>query len=240
MPLRIIGDGPLAPLVREMVSCDPVVQWLGRQPLDAVYRQIGEAEFAILPSICFEAFPGVIAEAFARGTPVIASRIGAMAELVDEVCTGLLFDSGDPADLARAVRQQWSNRSALSGMRGAARAEFEANFTGDLNRRRLMQAYAQALGSPLDVRKRAGIRRPAGPVTTCFSACCERQTARTEGILPGCSSTRNPSRRLSQNVLYIAGPVTLAFRNDGKPSVLSNRMQARLSECDIELPTLPV
>ena len=33
-------------------------------------------------------------------------------------------------------------------MPGAARAEFEANFTGDINHRRLMQAYAQALGSP--------------------------------------------------------------------------------------------
>jgi len=149
VPLRIVGDGPLAPLVREATECDPAIQWLGKLPLDAVYRLIGEAEFAVLPSICFEAFPRVIAEAFARGTPVIASRAGAMAELVDETRTGRLFAPGDPGDLARAVRQYWSNRSALAGMRVAARTEFEDSFTADLNYQYLMGAYARALtGSP--------------------------------------------------------------------------------------------
>lgn len=149
VPLRIVGDGPLAPLVREAAERDPAIQWLGTLPPASVYQLIGDAVSAIVPSICFEAFPRVIAEAFSRGTPVIASRAGAMAELVDEKRTGLLFESGNAGDLARAVRELQSDRLALAQMRPAARAAFEARFSAELNHRRLMQAYHMALaGSP--------------------------------------------------------------------------------------------
>jgi glycosyltransferase involved in cell wall biosynthesis len=149
IPLRIVGDGPMMPLVQEAARRDPAIQWLGAMPLSSVYQLIGDAAFAIVPSICFEAFPRAIAEAFAKGTPVIASRAGAMAELVQERRTGLLFTAGDAGDLARAVRELHSDRSLVSHMRLAARAEFEAKFTAEPNYRRLMQAYRMALtGSP--------------------------------------------------------------------------------------------
>jgi glycosyltransferase involved in cell wall biosynthesis len=149
MPLVIVGDGPLAPLVREAAERDPTIRWLGRLCPDAVLQLIGDAEFVVLPSICFEAFPRVIAEAFSKGTPVIASRAGAMAELVDDGRTGLLFTAGDPADLARIVRRQQSDRPAFARMRAAARAEFESHFTAELNYASLMQIYARVLaGAP--------------------------------------------------------------------------------------------
>jgi glycosyltransferase involved in cell wall biosynthesis len=145
VPLRIIGDGPLAPLVGEEATHHPAIQWLGNRPLDAVYQAIGGAAFVVVPSQCFETFSRVIAEAFAKGTPVIASRLGAMAELVDEGQTGLLFAPGDPADLAQTVRQLLAAPAALSAMRVAARAAFARRFTADLNYRTLMAVYSQAL-----------------------------------------------------------------------------------------------
>jgi glycosyltransferase involved in cell wall biosynthesis len=147
VPLRIIGDGPMAPQVREESAGDPAIEWLGSLPPEPVYRLIGEAAFAVVPSQCFETFSRVIAEAFAKGTPVIASRMGAMAELIDEGRTGLLFAPGDPGDLARAIRQLLADSSALARMRSSARAEFERRFTAELNHEALMTVYAQALAT---------------------------------------------------------------------------------------------
>jgi glycosyltransferase involved in cell wall biosynthesis len=53
----------------------------------------------ICPSIWYEVVPLTIIEAFAAGTPVIASRLGAMAETVSDSYNGLHFTTGDPNDL---------------------------------------------------------------------------------------------------------------------------------------------
>jgi glycosyltransferase involved in cell wall biosynthesis len=156
VPLKIIGDGPMAPLVQEAVSKDPAITWLGKLPVNTVYQCIGDAAFAVLPSVCFEAFSRVIAEAFAKGTPVVASRLGAMAELVDEGRTGLLFTPGDPQDLARTVRQLLADRSALERMRHSARAEFIRRFTAELNHEFLIAIYARALATPAGPRPAGG------------------------------------------------------------------------------------
>jgi len=101
LPLRLVGDGPLAGAVREAAAKDDSIQWLGNVPLEAVYTLVGEATFLALPSQCYENFPRVVIEAFAKGTPVIASKLGGMAEIVDDGRTGLHFKPGDAADLAR-------------------------------------------------------------------------------------------------------------------------------------------
>lgn len=147
VPLRIIGDGPLAPLVREEAASDPAIEWLGRRPLEAVYRLIGDAAIVIVPSECFEGFPRVVAEAFAKGTPVIASRMGAMLELIEDGQTGLLFAPGEPLDLARAVRQILADPQTLARMRRSARTQFEHHFTAELNHQALMAIYTRAIAT---------------------------------------------------------------------------------------------
>src|SRR5439155_9856000 len=94
VPLRIVGDGPLRALVAEAAGQGPGVEWLGSQPPEVVRDLAGEALFLVLPSQCYETFGRVAAEAFARGTPVIASRLAAMAELVDAGHTGLHLEPG--------------------------------------------------------------------------------------------------------------------------------------------------
>jgi glycosyltransferase involved in cell wall biosynthesis len=154
VPLWVIGDGPLAPLVKDRAASDPAIRWLGSQPVEAVYRLLGGAAFAVVPSQCFETFSRVVVEAFAKGTPVLASRMGAMAELVKDGRTGLLFTPSDPLDLARAIRRLLADPAALARMRCAARNEFARRFTAERNHQMLMAVYAQALA------KRAGEPRP--------------------------------------------------------------------------------
>jgi glycosyltransferase involved in cell wall biosynthesis len=147
LPLKIVGDGPLAGAVQDEAARNPAIQWVGRQPLGAVYDMIGEAMFLVSPSRCYENFPRAIAEAFAKGTPVLASRLGAMAEIVDDCRTGLLFNPGDAQDLAIRVRQMLRHKSELARMRCSARGEFADKFTAEANYRRLMAIYERALGS---------------------------------------------------------------------------------------------
>ena len=65
---------------------------------------MGAAKFLIFPSECYETFGLVTAEAFARETPVIASRLGVMSEIIRDRDTGLHFEVGNAEDLATTVR----------------------------------------------------------------------------------------------------------------------------------------
>ena len=145
MPLKLVGDGPMAGLARKAAAENSTIQWLGNVPVEAVYALVGEAAFLVAPSQCYETFSRVIMEAFAKGTPVIASRLGAMAEIVEDGCTGLHFTPGDPVDLAAKVLQIVAEPLELARMRRAARQKFNQNFTADSNHESLIAIYEQAL-----------------------------------------------------------------------------------------------
>jgi glycosyltransferase involved in cell wall biosynthesis len=84
----------------------------------------------------------VILEAFASATPVVAARIGSLAEIVAHEHTGLLFSPGDAADLAAKV-QALANSPARLDYGRAARAVFERNYTPERNLAQLMDIYRQ-------------------------------------------------------------------------------------------------
>jgi len=146
LPLTIVGDGPLADRVREAAEQNPRVRWLGHQPSERVLEIVGEAKFLLLPSLWYEGLPKIIVEAFSKGTPVIASNLGAMTELIEHERNGMLFTPGDPAGLAAAVHAVLEDNTTLPRMRTAARAEFEQKFTAGANYKLLMAAYRRVLG----------------------------------------------------------------------------------------------
>jgi glycosyltransferase involved in cell wall biosynthesis len=144
MPLKIVGDGPLAPLVKAAVERHPNIEWLGRRNLDEVYNVIGNAAVHVFPSRCYETFGRVAVEAFAKGVPVIASRHGSMADLVDHGRTGFLFDPGNGAELAEQIKHMTSDEPRRRAMCDASRAEYESRYTGDANHAMLMSVYSKA------------------------------------------------------------------------------------------------
>lgn len=145
IPLKIVGDGPLSSKVQETTSIVPSIEWLGRRPLHEVYQLVGEAKFLIFPSQWYETFGRVAVEAFAKGTPVIAANIGAIAELVDSGRTGLLFRTGDKEDLIRQIEYADTHPDELWQMRRNARAEFEAKYTAEENYQQLLKIYQTAI-----------------------------------------------------------------------------------------------
>jgi glycosyltransferase involved in cell wall biosynthesis len=146
VPLKIVGDGPLSDQVMAAAQTLPNVEWLGRRSMPEVHALMGEALCLVFPSQWYETFGRVAVEAFAKGTPVIASRIGAIAELVDAGRTGLHFRPGDPDDLVDRLKWMVANPDAVVPMRQAARAEFEANYTAETNYEQLIRLYTLAQG----------------------------------------------------------------------------------------------
>ena len=99
----------------------------------------------ILPSICYETFGLIAIEAFACGKPVVASRLGGIATIIEDNKTGLLFEPGDPADLGEKVCLLMEKREITIDLGKAARAKFEANYTADKNYETLMNIYETAV-----------------------------------------------------------------------------------------------
>lgn len=145
LPLKIVGDGPLRDSV--LKACERMVgaEWLGRkQPAD-VWHLMGDATVLVLPSQWYEGMPRTIIEAFAKGTPVIASQLGGMQEMIEPRKTGLLFRLSDASDLAAQVEWLLSHPNEQKQMRQAARAEFEAKYTAAANYEMLQHIYQLAI-----------------------------------------------------------------------------------------------
>ena len=145
IPLKIVGDGPLADLVATEAAKLNGVEWLGRKPLEEIYQLMGKAKFLIIPSEWYETFGRVGIEALAKGTPLIVTKVGALAELVKHQYNGLHFRLGDPEDLVTQVQWLLNHPLELSQMRHNARREFEANYTAADNYQRLMEIYRLAI-----------------------------------------------------------------------------------------------
>ncbi len=146
--LKIAGDGEMASAVRDAAAVDPRIHFMGRLPQDQVYDVMGQASALMFPSVWYEGLPKTILESFARGTPVVASNLGSMSDLIVEGRTGAHFTPGNPADLARTVARLFTGNE-LESMRSSTREEFESLYTGDANYRMLMDVYESVLRTPV-------------------------------------------------------------------------------------------
>lgn len=145
IPLRIVGDGPLGPVVRGATRSLQAVEWLGYLPPAQVTSLMRSAAMLVLPSTWFENMPMTLLEAYSTGLPVVASDLGALSSLVDSGRTGRLFRAGDPEHLATVVEELFSRPRDLQAMRAGARAEFEARYTAEAGYRQLRAVYDRAL-----------------------------------------------------------------------------------------------
>jgi len=149
VPLKIRGNGRLfndvATASRQMPAIKLIPGFLSKAEL---MHLIKGAKFLVWPSEgWYENFGLVAIEAFACGVPVIASRIGAMAEIVEDGRTGLLFEPGDPEDLAEKVAWAWAHPEEMAEMGQEARREYEAKYTAERNYEMLMAIYERAMAS---------------------------------------------------------------------------------------------
>lgn len=143
VPLRVVGDGPLRELVEKATS--PNVVAVGRKTPAEVAGEMAQAAFLVLPSSWPENFPMVIVEAFSQGLPVIASRIPALAEIIEDGVTGLFFSQGDHDDLATKVRWAFENPEAMRLIGAKARRDYEEKYSPSINFQQLAKIYEAAI-----------------------------------------------------------------------------------------------
>jgi glycosyltransferase involved in cell wall biosynthesis len=145
VPLKIVGDGPLRARIEAQSRTDgSQIEFLGYRKREEVLALVREAALQIVPSECYEGFPMVVIEAFACGTPVVASRIGSLEEIVEEGVTGTKFAPGNASELARRVSDLLTEPALLQSMRKNARQTFESRYTSERNFALLQQIYSEA------------------------------------------------------------------------------------------------
>jgi glycosyltransferase involved in cell wall biosynthesis len=145
LPLLIAGAGPLSTIVATAAENSPHIVPVGFLEHERLLDLIGDASLMIVPSIGFEGFGLAVIEAFAKGTPVLASRLGAFPYMIKEGINGELFRSGDADDLAAKVTAMTSGQFVSTSMRSAARATYELSYSAERNYLALLDIYEAAL-----------------------------------------------------------------------------------------------
>ncbi len=139
--LKILGDGDLEGIVLDASRNNSNINYIGKKTSNEVLSVISNAKCVIIPSLCYEGLPRVLIESFSKGTPVIGSNLKSISELIDDGINGLLFQVGDPIDLATKVKWIWQNPDMVKKMRINARKEYEAKYTIDRNFKSFTDIY---------------------------------------------------------------------------------------------------
>jgi glycosyltransferase involved in cell wall biosynthesis len=120
--LLVAGEGPdrgpLERLAGELGIADRV-RFLGPQPRERVLELFRAADAAILSS-SWENFPHAVVEALTVGTPVLSTRAGGVAEVVEHERNGLLVEQGDADALGEAIRRFFGDPELRERLRAAA------------------------------------------------------------------------------------------------------------------------
>ena len=131
--IEVIGAGP----ERVRIEAHPRVRYLGAIAHAGIQARMRRAAYLIVPSLSYEETPRAIVEAFAHGLPVIASRLAALAEMVEPGRNGLLFEPGSARDLARRLAWAEAFPEKMRQMGLCARADYEARFVAEWGWQRL-------------------------------------------------------------------------------------------------------
>lgn len=145
--LRIFGAGPLQIELERAAAGYENIRFEGWTTRERVLDAIKSARFLVFPSEWYEMFGLVAIEAFACGVPVIASRIGVMAGLVEHSRTGLHFAAGDAGDLASIVRWALEHPREVERLGRNARLEYESKYTAEENYRQLLEIYGRVIAA---------------------------------------------------------------------------------------------
>jgi glycosyltransferase involved in cell wall biosynthesis len=151
-PLRIAGSGSELGLLRGQAG--PNVTFLGELSRDAVLDEMRRAAAVAVPSLWYEGFPMVVLEAFACATPVIASRIGALAEIVEHAKTGFLASAADSTELGESAVKILNEPEMSRHLGRSARQTFLNRYTPRINLQMIEAIYHRAINQSYKTRAR--------------------------------------------------------------------------------------
>jgi glycosyltransferase involved in cell wall biosynthesis len=144
--LYIAGEGNLKEEVIRAGKENPRLHYLGLLDLNSVMERMAYCSALIFPSLWYEGMPMTIIEAFALGTPVIASNLGAMSSMIKDGNNGIHFSPGNAIELSEKI-DYWINldKSDKSRYSINARTSYEEIYTPDLNMEGIISIYNQVI-----------------------------------------------------------------------------------------------
>jgi glycosyltransferase involved in cell wall biosynthesis len=142
--LLVVGSGDQELALREAARDLPHVTFYGQLEQPAALELLSRSRALVVPSRGYEVFPRTIIEAYARGVPAIASRIGSLPEVVERQQTGLLFEVGSKQDLADALRQIAADGTSERLGREARRA-YDERYSPERTTNELLEIYGRAI-----------------------------------------------------------------------------------------------
>lgn len=104
--LKIYGEGSLEVDIRLARKAGTAIEYFGHLSHAELLPAIKNADLLIMPTLCYENRPEVILESFAVGTPVIASDLGGVRELLKDTKRGMLFKPDDVGELKSALLEK--------------------------------------------------------------------------------------------------------------------------------------
>jgi glycosyltransferase involved in cell wall biosynthesis len=124
---RIVGAGPFEPQIRQLVrehGLERHVALLGSRSTDEIAELLRESDLFVLPTCGIgEGTPAAVCEAMSAGLPVVATRVGGLADMITEGVHGRLVPPRDVQALADAVASVAQDRTIGLRMGAAARAK---------------------------------------------------------------------------------------------------------------------
>ena len=140
--LVIIGDAADSQAEMARFLDNSNITLKGRLNKDGVLAYMKRCKALIFPSTWYEGLPFVIIEAFATGTPVIASRLGSMAELVNDKLNGFLFEPGNVTDLQQKIHLfLQTERQDRNALYENARTTYVQNFSPEKHYQTILTLY---------------------------------------------------------------------------------------------------
>jgi glycosyltransferase involved in cell wall biosynthesis len=149
LPVYIAGSGQMFSDVEAAAArFGSRLVLLGKQSAESIRTLMREATVLLVPSVWYEGFPMVIVEALSAGLPVLCSRIGGLAESIEDGACGMLFEAGNVDNFATVFRTFTSMPSnELQAMRDCSRARFQSLYSEDINYETLLRIYREVLPS---------------------------------------------------------------------------------------------
>jgi len=134
---KVAGEGILRSNLDGVLN----IEYLGQLNGNDLILELKKSSALIFPSVLYESMPMTIIESLACGKPVIVSNLGAMAEIIENGKTGLLFEPGNVDDLVDKILWAKNNPEKMKEMGLNARKEFEKKYTAEKNYMILMNIY---------------------------------------------------------------------------------------------------
>ncbi len=145
-PLKIAGNGPLKNEVISYSNRFSNIEYIGNLSKEEVFKQMQTCTALVFPSVWLEGMPLTIIEAFACGTPVISSQIGAMRYMISDKYNGLFFKPESENELSKKL-SEWCafSHDEKEVYRQNASKTYAKNYTPSFNAKQLINIYNQVL-----------------------------------------------------------------------------------------------